>query len=108
MIVVQEMHKVFVSDSEQSRVYSFYEPSLTNLQFLELGGDEDPATLSYDPVHRRLFVAAPGAEYHATVDVPGQLPIQKDNIDPATESLPSLYSRTPKRLAAHHVLWRPQ
>src|SRR5947199_5553396 len=75
LLVVPELHKVFVSGSEQSRVYSFDEPSLTNLQIFQLSGDADPATLSYDPVHRRLFVAVPGGEDHATVQVSGQLPI---------------------------------
>ncbi len=87
LVVAPDLHKVFVSGSEESRIYSFDEPSLTNLHFLQLPEEEDPATLSYDPVHRRLFVAAPGAESHATVDVPGQLPIQNENIDPETESL---------------------
>src|SRR5712692_1712402 len=39
LVVVPELHKVFVSGSEQSRVYSFDEPSLTNLQFLQLPGE---------------------------------------------------------------------
>ncbi len=99
LLVVPELHKVFVSGSEQSRVYSFDEPSLTNLQFLQLSGDADPATLSYDPVHRRLFVAVPGGENHATVEVPGQLPIQNENIDPQIESLYILDAPTLKVLA---------
>jgi hypothetical protein len=98
LLVVPELHKVFVSGSEQSRVYSFDEPSLTNLQFLQLPEDTDPATLGYDPVHRRLFVAVPGAEDHATVDVPGQLPIQNENIDPEVESLYILDAPTLKVL----------
>src|SRR6266566_3513885 len=98
LVVAPDLHKVFVSGSEQSRVYSFDEPSLTNLQFLQLPEGEDPATLSYDPVHRRLFVAAPGVENHATVDVPGQLPIQNENIDPETESLYVLDAPTLKVL----------
>jgi hypothetical protein len=98
LLAVPELHKVFVSGSEQSRVYSFDEPSFTNLQFLQLPVNEDPATLSYDPLHRRLFVAAPGAEDHATVQVPGQLPIQNENIDPATESLYILDAPTLKVL----------
>ncbi len=98
LVVAPELHKVFVSGSEQSRVYSFDEPSLTNLHFLQLPENEDPATLSYDPLHRRLFVAAPGAEDHATVNVPGQLPIQNENIDPATESLYILDAPTLKVL----------
>src|SRR5216684_775871 len=99
LIVVPELHKVFVSGSELSRVYSFDEPSLTNLQFLQLPVNVDPATLGYDPVRRRLFVAAPGAEDHATVDVPGQLPIQNENIDPEVESLYILDAPTLKVLA---------
>jgi hypothetical protein len=99
LLVVPELHKVFVSGSEQSRVYSFDEPSLTNLQFLQLSGDADPATLSYDPVYRRLFVAVPGGEDHATVQVPGQLPIQNENIDPQIESLYILDAPTLKVLA---------
>lgn len=87
LLVVPELHKVFVSGSEQSRVYSFDEPSLTNLQYFQLSGDADPATLGYDPVHRRLFVAVPGGENHATVKVPGQLPIMNENIDPQLESV---------------------
>src|SRR5713226_5594009 len=98
LVVAPELHKVFVSGSEQSRVYSFDEPSLTNLQFLQLPENEDPATLSYDPLHRRLFVAAPGAEDHATVNVPGQLPVQNENIDPQTESLYILDAPTLKVL----------
>jgi hypothetical protein len=99
LLVIPELHKVFVSGSEQSRVYSFDEPSLTNLQFLQLSGDADPATLSYDPLHRRLFVAVPGGEDHATVQVPGQLPIQNENIDPQIESLYILDVPTLKVLA---------
>src|SRR6266487_877658 len=98
LLVTPDLHKVFVSGSEENRVYSFDEPSLTNLQFLQLPEDTDPATLGYDPVHRRLFVAAPGAEDHATVDVPGQLPIQNENIDPETESLYILDAPTMKVL----------
>jgi hypothetical protein len=98
LLVVPELHKVFVSGSEQSRVYSFDEPSLTNLQFLQLSGDADPATLGYDPVHHRLFVAVPGGEDHATVGVPGQLPIQNENIDPQLESLYILDAPTLKVL----------
>ncbi len=99
LLVVPELHKVFVSGSEQSRVYSFDEPSLTNIQFLQMDGDADPATLGYDPVHRRLFVAVPGGENHATVEVPGQLPIQNENIDPQLESLYILDVPTLKVLA---------
>jgi hypothetical protein len=98
LVVAPDLHKVFVSGSEQSRVYSFDEPSLTNLQFLQLSGDADPATLSYDPLHRRLFVAVPGGEDHATVGVPGQLPIQNENIDPGLESLYILDAPTLKVL----------
>ncbi len=88
LIVVPELHKVFASGSEQNRIYSFDEPSLTNIHFLQLEQDEDPDTLSYDPVHHKLFVAAPGAENHATVQVPGHaLPLQNENIDPAKENV---------------------
>lgn len=100
LVVAPDLHKVFVSGSEQNRVYSFDEPSLTNLHFLQLPDNEDPATLSYDPVHRRLFVAAPGSENHATVNVPGQLPIQNENIDSQLESLYVLDAPTLKVLAS--------
>src|SRR5258708_24461186 len=85
LIVVPELHKVFVSGSELSRVYSFDEPSLTNLQFLQLPENEDPATLSYDPLHRRLFVAAPRAEDHAPINPPGPLPRPNQKIYPPPE-----------------------
>jgi hypothetical protein len=100
LIVVPELHKVFASGSEQNRVYSFDEPSLTNLQFLQLSQDDDPASLSYDPMHHQLFVAAPGAENHASVQVPGQaLPIQNETIDPARENVYVLDAPTLKVLA---------
>jgi hypothetical protein len=100
MIVVPELHKVFASGSEQSRVYSFDEPSLTNIKFLQMADYTDPDTLSYDPVTHQLFVAAPGAEDHATVQVPGQaLPIQNENRDPANENVYVLDPLTLKVLA---------
>lgn len=99
LLVVPKLHKVFVSGSEQNRVYSFDEPSLTHLQYFQFPDNTDPATLGYDPVHRRLFVAVPGAEDHATVKVPGQLPIQNENIDPQTESVYTLDALTLKMLA---------
>lgn len=88
LIVVPQLHKVFASGSEQNRVYSFDEPSLTNFHFLQLQENEDPDSLGYDPVNHKLFVTAPGAEDHATVRVPGQSqPIQNENVDPAKENI---------------------
>ncbi len=100
MIVVPELHKVFASGSEENRVYSFDEPSLTNIHFLQLDENEDPDTLSYDPVTHQLFVAAPGAEDHAPVQVPGQaLPILNERVDPAKENVYVLDPLTLKVLA---------
>jgi len=99
LLFVPMLHKVFVSDADQSRVYSFDEPSLTNLQFLQLPGNENPATLAYDPLHHRLFVAVPGGADLATVKVRGQLPIQNQNIDPRLESVYVLDAPTLKVLA---------
>jgi hypothetical protein len=104
LIVVPELHKVFASGSEQNRVYSFDEPSLTNINFLQLSEDEDPDSMSYDPVNHKLFVAVPGAENHATVQVPGHtLPIQNENIDPAKENVYVLDPPTLKVLAKINI-----
>ncbi len=104
LIVIPELHKVFASGSEQNRVYSFDEPSLTNINFLQLSADEDPDSLSYDPVNQKLFVAVPGAENHDPVRVPGHaLPIQNENIDPAKENVYVLDPPTLKVLAKINI-----
>jgi hypothetical protein len=104
LIVVPELHKVFASGSEQDRIYSFDEPSLTNIHFLQLEEYDDPDSLSYDPVNHKLFVAVPGAENHATVQVPGHaLPIQNENIDPAKENVYVLDPPTLKVLAKINI-----
>jgi hypothetical protein len=104
LVVAPDLHKVFVSGSEENRIYSFDEPSLTNIKFLQLSENEDPATMSYDPVTHKLFVAAPGAEDHAVVKVPGHaLPILNERIDPAKENIYVLDPLTLKVLAKINI-----
>jgi hypothetical protein len=104
LVVAPDLHKVFASGSEENRVYSFDEPSLTNIKFLQLAEYDDPAFLSYDPVHHQLFVAAPGAENHAVVKVPGHaLPILNERIDPARENVFILDAPTLKVLAKINI-----
>lgn len=88
LVVAPDLHKVFASGSEENRIYSFDEPSLTNIKFLQMDEYDDPDTLSYDPVTRRLFVAAPGAHTRDIVKVPGlDKPIIQENTDPAKENV---------------------
>ncbi|HEX9134200.1 MAG TPA: hypothetical protein VF844_18060 [Ktedonobacteraceae bacterium] len=88
LVVAPDLHKVFAAGSEENRIYSFDEPSLTNIKFLQMAEFDDPDTLSYDPVTHRLFVAAPGAHTRDIVKVPGLAqPIIQENTDPAKENV---------------------
>ncbi len=88
LIVAPDLHKVFAAGSEENRIYSFDEPSLTNIKFLQMAEYDDPDTLSYDPVTHRLFVAAPGAHTRDIVKVPGlDKPIIQENTNPAKENV---------------------
>src|SRR5215470_17267697 len=88
LVVAPDLHKVFASGSEENRIYSFDEPSLTNIKFLQMAEYDDPDTLSYDPLTHRLFVAAPGAHTRDIVKVPGlDKPIIQENTDPAKENV---------------------
>jgi hypothetical protein len=88
LVVAPDLHKVFAAGSEENRIYSFDEPSLTNIKFLQMAEYTDPDTLSYDPVTHRLFVAAPGAHTRDIVTVPGLAqPIIQENTDPAKENV---------------------
>lgn len=88
LVVAPDLHKVFAAGSEENRIYSFDEPSLTNIQFLQMAEYTDPDTLSYDPVTHRLFVAAPGAHTRDIVKVPGLAqPIIQENTNPAKENV---------------------
>ncbi len=58
LIVAPDLGKVFAAGSEENRIYSFDEPSLTNITHLQLGEYDDPDSLTYDPGSQKLFVAA--------------------------------------------------
>src|SRR6266568_5006240 len=45
LVVAPDLHKVFAASSEPSRIYSFDEPSLTNIQFLQLDANQGPDTM---------------------------------------------------------------
>lgn len=88
LVVAPELHKVFASSSEPSRIYSFDEPSLTNIKFLQLDANEGPDTMSYDPLTHKLFVETGGETVRYPIHVPGQkLPILNENRDPAKENV---------------------
>jgi hypothetical protein len=104
LAVAPDLHKVFASASEQSRIYSFDEPSLTDIKFLQLDANEGPDTMSYDPLTRRLFVATGGEGVRYPIRVPGQkLPIQNANRDPAKENVYVIDARTLKVLAKINI-----
>jgi hypothetical protein len=104
LVVAPDLHKVFAAGSEQNRVYSFDEPSLTNITFLQMEDFDDPDTLSYDPVTHRLFVAAPGAHTRDIVQVPGlSQPIIQENTNPAKENVFVLDALTLRVLAKINI-----
>ncbi len=104
LVVAPDLHKVFAAGSEQNRIYSFDEPSLTNIKFLQMDDYDDPDTLSYDPVDHKLFVAAPGAHTRDIVKVPGlSQPIIQENTDPAKENVYILDAPTLSVLAKINI-----
>ena len=104
LVVAPDLHKVFAAGSEQDRIYSFDEPSLTNIKFLQLDAYEGPDTMSYDPLTHKLFVAAGGKLVRYPVQVPGQnLPIQNGNRDPAKENVYVIDAPTLKVLAKINI-----
>jgi DNA-binding beta-propeller fold protein YncE len=104
LVVAPDLHKVFVAGSEQSRIYSFDEPSLTNIKYLQLADNDDPDSLSYDPLTHKLFVAAPGAHVRYPIKVPGlKEPILNENIDPIRENVFILDAPTLRVLAKINI-----
>jgi hypothetical protein len=104
LVVAPELHKVFAASSEPSRIYSFDEPSSTNIKFLQLDEDEGPDTMSYDPLTHKLFMETGGEGVRYPVQVPGQkLPIQNANRDPAKENVYVLDAPTLKVLAKINI-----
>jgi len=100
LAVAPELHKVFAASSEQNRIYSFDEPSLTNIKFLQLDASEGPDTMSYDPLTHKLFVATGGETVRYPIHVPGKkLPILNENRDPTKENVYVLDAPTLKVLA---------
>jgi len=88
LIVAPDLGKVFAAGSEENRIYSFDEPSLTNITHLQLGEYDDPDSLTYDPGSQKLFVAAPGAHTRDIVQVPGlEKPIRQENTNPEVENV---------------------
>ena len=104
LLVAPELHKVFASASEQARIYSFDEPSLTNIKFLQLDANDGPNELSYDSLTHKLFVETDGEALHYAVKVPGQkLPILNSNRDAANENVYVIDAPTLKVLAKINI-----
>src|SRR2546428_1621871 len=104
LVVAPELHKVFAASSEPSRIYSFDEPSLTNIQFLQLEAYEGTDTMSYDPLTNKLFVETGGETVRSPIHVPGQkLPILNENRDPAKENVYVIDAPTLKVLAKINI-----
>ena len=104
LVVAPDLHKVFASSSEQDRIYSFDEPSLTNIKFLQVDAYEGLDSMSYDPLTHKLFVETGGETVRYPIHVPGQrLPILNENRDPAKENVYVIDAPTLKVLAKINI-----
>lgn len=88
IVVAPDLHKVFAANADDNKVYAIDERTLVPTA-IELGDNETPDAVSYDPIDQRIFVSDTGSVAKTTT---GNNP--DNNPDPGTENIAVIDART--------------
>lgn len=120
IVLAPDLHKVFVADAGDNRIYSFNEdgpfnqspvanipcaqlPANSSIQCAQLNDNDGPDALTYDPVEHRVFVSDPGSAPSLTSTDPTQSEINRDNQNVGV--IDALTTKVMSRINIGHLPW---